>query len=360
MEIVMKRIFIVFLSVVSTVLAVAGSQTAPKNIILFIGDGMGHEEIKAASMYKTGGIGGLVFEQFKYRTSMTTYSADSEVTDSAASATAMATGVKVNNGVISMAFPGDGADLKTMLEYFKEQHKSTALVTTTYINHATPACFAAHVPKRSQLEEIAEDYFQRSRPNILFGAAGHGVTEKKAVEAGYIVVKNSAELRKLDTENVVMVSGQFGSDIPYEYDGLGDLPHLSEMTTAALRILDNNKRGFFLMVEGGKIDWAGHKNNLARNVGETVEFAHSIETALEWNKGRDDTLIVVTADHETGGLKVLKNNGKGRLPQVSWSTKGHTAVNVGVYARGPGAEEFTGPMDNTDIFHKIMTVSNTK
>ena len=132
------------------------------------------------------------------------------------------------------------------------------------------------------------------------------------------------------------------------------------MTATALRVLDNNGQGFFLMVEGGKIDWAGHKNDLGRNVGETVEFAAAVEEVLKWLDGRNDTLIVITADHETGGLEVLKNNGKGTLPQVSWSTTGHTPVKVPVYAYGPGAEAFTGPMDNTDIFHKIMSAMGVK
>lgn len=354
-----ERIVVVFL-LVWTVLAISGCQTVPKNVVLFIGDGMGPEQVKAASIYDTGGTGGLVFARFKYKTEMTTYSADAEVTDSAAAATAMATGVKVNNGVVSVALPGDGTDIKTMLEYFKEQQKGTGLVTTTYITHATPACFAAHVPGRGQLEDIAKDYFQQSQPNVLFGAGEHGVTEEMAVKAGYVVVRDSEELQKLDTKNVVMVSGQFGSDIPYESDGVSDLPSLSEMTAVALRVLDNNKRGFFLMVEGGKIDWAGHKNNLVRNIGETIEFAGAVEEVLEWLGGRNDTLIVIAADHETGGLKVLKNNGKGKLPEVSWDTTGHTATRVPVYAHGPGAEAFTGPMDNTNIFHKIMSAVDAK
>ena len=181
-----------------------------------------------------------------------------------------------------------------------------------------------------------------------------------AVEAGYVVVRDSEELQKLDTENVVMVSGQFGSDIPYESDGVSDLPSLSEMTATALRILDNNGRGFFLMVEGGKIDWAGHENSLVRNIGETIEFAEAVEETLKWLGERNDTLIVVTADHETGGLKILKNNGKGKLPEASWSTTKHTGVKVPVFAQGPGAEAFTGPMDNTDVFHKIMSAVGTK
>jgi len=132
------------------------------------------------------------------------------------------------------------------------------------------------------------------------------------------------------------------------------LPHLSQMAETALDILDSDPDGFFLMIEGGKIDWAGHDNNLADVIGETIEFAKSIREILNWAEQRNDTLLIVTADHETGGLKVLKNNGKGKLPEVSWSSKNHTAIKVPVYAWGKRAGLFTGPMDNTDIHRKII------
>jgi alkaline phosphatase len=148
-----------------------------------------------------------------------------------------------------------------------------------------------------------------------------------------------------------MVSGQFGKgNMPYEVDGLGDLPHLSEMAEVALKILDNDADGFFLMVEGGKIDHAGHDNDLLRNVTETIEFARAVEVAMSWARDRTDTLIIVTADHECGGLKVEKNNGAGKLPTVSWSTNDHTAAKVPVYAWGANAKMAREIKDNTQIF----------
>lgn len=331
----------------------------PKNIVLFIGDGMGFEQVKAAGFYAKGREGTFVFESFPYKTEMTTYSADAAVTDSAAAATAIATGRKVNNGVISQALPGDGQDLVTLLEIFKQRGKSVGLVTTTYITHATPAAFGAHQPKRGNLAEIAADYLNQTRPNVFFGAGAHGITPALAIRAGYIVLEDADALKELDTEKVSMVCGLFGSDIPYEYDGLGLLPGLSDMTETALKILDNDPDGFFLMVEGGKIDWAGHANHLGRNMGETIEFAQSVKVVHDWAWWHlwRDTLIVVTADHETGGLKVLQNNGKGKLPDVDWTTGNHTAANVPVYAWGVGAKLFTSPMDNTDIFKKILTAA---
>jgi alkaline phosphatase len=183
------------------------------------------------------------------------------------------------------------------------------------------------------------------------------MTPQAAKDAGYIVVNNLAQLQQLNTEQVSMVSGQFGEDIPYETKWSANVPHLSQMTETALAILDNDPDGFFLMLEGGKIDWAGHDNDIANVTGETIEFANAVQIILNWAEQRDDTLLIVTADHETGGLKVTKNNGKGKLPDVSWSSKNHTATEVPVYAWGKRAVLFTGPMDNTDIHRKIIKAS---
>ena len=325
----------------------------PKNVIILIGDGMGFEQVKAAGMYKNGSPGTLVMESFPHQGQVTTYSASSSVTDSAAAATAIATGFKVNNDVVSVANPGDGGELETLLEYFKALGKSTGLVTTTYVTHATPACFGAHESSRDSYAAIANDYLVQTRPNVLFGGGANGMSVLLAEAADYTVVTDAAGMLALDTEAADMVSGQFGSsELPYEFDGLGDLPHLSEMTETALKILDNDPDGFFLMVEGGLIDWACHDNDLPRAVWETIEFDNAVQEVLEWSAGRTDTLIIVTADHETGGLAVDTSNGAGvdNYPAVTWSTTGHTGVDVPVYARGPNAEMISGVMDNTDFF----------
>ncbi len=352
-----KNLIIVTLFVL--LVAISGCATSPSNVILCIGDGMGFEHVRAAAIYANGEEGTLCFESFPYRTTMTTHSANAAITDSAASGTAIATGQKVNNKVLNMRIPGDGSELQTLLEYFQQKGKAVGLVTTTPITHATPAAFAAHEPSRYNYAHIAEDYLAQTRPNVLFGAGAHGMTAQAAEEAGYIVVNNLIELRQLNTEQVSMVSGQFGEDIPYETKWDANFPHLSQMTETALAILDNDPDGFFLMLEGGKIDWAGHENNLANVVGETVEFEKAVQIILNWAEQRDDTLIIVTADHETGGLKVLKNNGKGILPKVSWSSKDHTATKVPVYSWGKRAGLFTGPMDNTDIHGKIIKATKS-
>ena len=328
---------------------------SPTNVIFCIGDGMGFEKVKAAGMYAHGKTGTLSFEAFPYQGEVTTHSADSPITDSAAAATAMATGSKVNNGVISTALPGDGRELYTLLECFKDQGKRTGLISTTFLTHATPAAFGAHEPKRGNLAEIAEDYLNQTRPDVLLGGGGNGMTDAAAETAGYTVVTDRAGLLSLDADSVRRISGQFGdTNLPYEFDGVGDLPHLSEMTAVALKMLAKNPTGFFLMIEGGRIDHAGHSNDIERNVFETLEFSRTVQVAFDWAKGRADTLIIVTADHETGGLKVLENNGVGNFPTVSWSTGGHTTTNIPVYAWGPNAAHISGVMDNTDFFNLVM------
>ncbi|MEE8451472.1 MAG: alkaline phosphatase, partial [Thermoguttaceae bacterium] len=317
---------------------------SPKNVILMIGDGMGSEQVEAGN-FASGG--NLSFENFPYQGEITTYSANSSVTDSAAAGTSLATGEKVNNNVISVALPGDGSELPTSLEHYQATGKAVGLVTTTYVTHATPAAFGAHETSRSNYSQIADDYLTGSRPDVLFGGASY---IGGAAAAGYTVVTDADEMNALDTETVGLVSGQFGSgDMPYEYDGLGALPHLSEMTGTALDILDTDPDGFFLMVEGGRIDHAAHSNDSARMQGEVIEFSNAVQAVIDWVDAPGDgidwtnTLVIVTADHETGGLDF--NAGT-----IVWGSTGHTAANVPIYAKGPNAETVGGIMDNTDVY----------
>jgi alkaline phosphatase len=343
-----RLLLIVVLALLSCAVA---AQAGPKYVFFFIGDGMGPEQVKAGGMYANGEAGTLSFESFPYQGELTTYSADNAVTDSAAAATALATSFKVNNGVISMAYPGDGSELQTLLEMSKlSLYKRVGLVTTVYMAHATPAAFGAHEPSRNNYSQIADDYLTQTRPNILFGGSSY---MGGAAGAGYTVVTDLASMFALNTDTETMVSGQFGSGyMPYEYDGMGSLPHLSQMAVTATDILDNDPDGFFIMVEGGLIDQACHSNDIRRAVHEVVEFSNAVQTAIDWvnTTGQTDVLILVAADHETGGLTVLENNGAGQYPTVSWTTTGHTATNVPVYAWGVNAEMISAVMDNTDMW----------
>lgn len=339
--------------------------TGPKNIILLIGDGMSQSYLDAASIYAHGGSGRLFMESAPHRAAMSTYSQGGIVTDSAAAASAMATGHKVFNGVISMSAPEGGVPLETSLEHYQNRCKSTGLVGTGYINHATTAAFAAHAGSRTEIEKIADNIFTQTRPNVLLGGAAAGVTPDIASQNGYTVVTNRSQLSVLVPAKNPYVSGQFGTGhMGYEYDDAwggasfySAMPRLSEMARHALNLLRADPDGFFLVIEASRIDHAGHENNLKRAIYETVEFDNAVREAVTWAEGRDDTLIIVTADHETGGLSVIENKGPGEFPDVKWSTFAHTDEDVPVFAWGPGSERVSGRIDNTDIYD--ITTANS-
>ena len=182
-----------------------------------------------------------------------------------------------------MAMPGDGSELETLLENARARGLAAGLVTTTYITHATPAAFGAHEPNRNNYAEIAADYLNQTRPDVILGGGANGMTVADTEAAGYTVVTDRAGLQAVNTAAVSRLSGQFGSShLPYEYDGLGDLPHLSEMVTVAVDVLDNDPDGFFLMIEGGLIDQACHANDPNRLVGEVGEFDNAFDDVWSW------------------------------------------------------------------------------
>ena len=338
-------------------IAPAAGADPPRTVILCIGDGMGPEHVRAAGLYLNGKAGTLSFEAFPAQGLIRTRAADNPITDSAAAGTAMATGHRVNNGVISVQLPGDGHALTTILERAQHAGKRVGLVTTTELTHATPAAFAAHTPSREQRAAIARDYLQRSKPDVLLGGGGAGMIADDAKAAGYTVVENRAELQDARRRRDIRLCGLFGpGNMPYEYDdhiGIAraytTFPHLHEMAMTAIDLLQESPNGFFLLVEGGRIDHAAHDHELERNILETVEFNRTVRLIIEWASGRDDTLIIITADHETGGMAITGKSDRGEFPDVTWSTPNHTSVDVGVYAAGTGASLFIGSHDNTDL-----------
>ncbi len=341
----------------------------PKNIILFIGDGMGFDHVKAGGLYLHGAAGTLRFEAFPTKSQMTTASANNAVTDSGASATAMATGQKVNNGVISKQIPGNGADLPTVLEYYKSAGKHTGLVTNADVTDATPAAFGAHAANRNSRAAIAAHYLTQSRPNVVMGASLY-FSSVSAMSSGYTALTRRAELLALDTENTTFLSGHFRPHSQMEWEAKRSTtapnePSLTEMTVSALSVLDNNPNGFFLLVENEGIDVAGHNETnadpnrrLMYLVTEMESFSNAVQAAMDWAAGRDDTLIIVTSDHETGNLNVsATSNEPGVVPSTSAATFGstvHTARAVPVYAWGVSAERAAAVTDNTGIYTLLM------
>ncbi len=364
----------IFIILILTLVA----QQQPTNIIILIGDGMGLEHIKAASLFQHGKEGCLFLESLPYKALVTTCSASKiskgekyipTITDSAAAATAMASGQKVYNKTVNKANPGNGESLETILEKFKKEGKKTGIITSSFLTDATPAGFGAHANNRTMFKDIAEDFFNKTTPNILFGGPNKErdkvpLTPEDGKAAGYCIITNREELNKLSTTAHTHFLGLFskGGIMCFEYDyaqkrqnDYDTMPHLSEMSMAAINFLARNPKGFFAMIEAGNIDKAAHSNEFERVVYDTLEFDKTVQLVVEWAKQREDTLVLVVADHETGGLKVSNDskNEKGVMPQVTWSSREHTNADVGLFAFGPGAEKIPAKIDNTDIY-KIM------
>lgn len=349
------------------VACVAGEALAAKNVILMIGDGMGYQHVRAGGYYLNGSAGTLCFEPF-HRAGVKTRSLNSSVTDSAAAGTALATGYKVNNGAISQS--ATGQPYLTILEEAKALGKKTGLVTTVPITHATPAAFGAHEASRNSYINIGNDFLNSSRPDVLFGGGGtasggssyFSTTQINTAKAlGYQAVYDATQMLALDPATTTRALGLFSSGyLTMEYDRQpsNTQPHLSQMTAKALELVETDADGFFLMVEGGQIDTAAHSNNIYQTTREVVEFHNSVQTVLNWLQGRNDTMLIVTADHETGGLTAI-NRGAGIYPSATWSTGDHTGANVPFYVTGANASLvdqyiLNGAVDNTDVY-RIMS-----
>lgn len=365
----LRSFAVLLLAALHTAALAAGT---PRNIILFIGDGMGLAQVTAARISLGHPNASLAMDSMRYAALVKTHSADVEgssgvITDSAAAATAMATGHKTKNGMLGVL--PDGRSVRSILEAARSQGRSTGLVTTVTITHATPAGFAAKVASRGDEAEIAVQLLER-RVDVLLGggeafflpqsAAGSKRKDDRnlldeARAAGYRVVRTREELAGATDGRIL------GLFHPSYLQGSAAEPSLAEMTQAALRVLSRNRKGFFLMVEGGQIDGACHANDAPAAVKQTLEFDAAVAVGLEFARKHGDTLVIVTADHETGGLSLIgPPAGSSARVGWSWGTKGHSAVMVPLLADGPGAERFTGVLDNTDIARRMAGLWRTK
>lgn len=307
----------------------------PRNVILFIGDGMGFSELHLARLQGVGTGGKLAMDELPYLTAMTTHALDAVVTDSAASATAIASGKKTNNHMVGVA--PDMSPLSSVLEDAIRLKKSTGLVTTSRVTDATPAPFAAHprVPREAVGAawevEVPGAYLDTGVDVILGGGLRNWIPKSVrgsrrpdetdylalAVQRGYQVAKTPAELAAVDPSTTRKVLGLFASNyMSFELDrDRAKEPSLREMTAKAIDILDKNPNGFFLMVEAAKIDLAGHYWDAAAMTRDVLAMDEAVKVALDFARREGKTLLIVTADHGTGGpavaeglnLEVLRN-----------------------------------------------------
>lgn len=322
----------------------------PKNVILMIGDGMGVSHVFAAM---TANGGHLFLENFKHTGFSKTQSADNFITDSAAGGTALSSGVKANNG--SIGLNADTIPEKTLLEEAEEKGLATGLVSTSAITHATPASFISHQNSRGSYEDIAADFLKNDIEVFIGGGYKH-FTQRKDGRNLVDELKAKGYTVEQDLGKIAQVKkGKLAGLTAFEHNGrLDDRKDLLPTgTKTALNILKTDKDGFFIMVEGSQIDWGSHQNNTVFIVEEMLDFDKAIGEALEFAANDGKTLIVVTADHETGAMGILDGDIKTGMVRGGFSTGDHTAVMVPVFAYGPGAENFSGIMDNTEIHEKI-------
>ena len=353
--------FILFLFLLLQSAALYGNEK-PKNIILFIGDGMGPAQVSAHKLKN----GITSFDQFNYAGLVTNQASDQLITDSGAAATALATGHKSYNGAVSISPEGD--TLKTVFEYAKEQGMATGLVVTCTVTHATPACFVSHEESREDHNEIAKQITDFN-PDVLIGGglmyflpeSTDGSERQDTLDL--IKQRSSNKNIVYSYDELKMMDSNLGLTALLEMENLPPAPErnytLGDLTRKALDILStNNENGFILMVEGSQIDWACHDNMFELFLAEMKDFDSALAEGLKFADNNPETLIIVTADHETGGLALTKGSSENILTGATFSTGGHTASMIPVFAKGPSAQKFSGIIDNTDIGKWMIELVN--
>ncbi len=332
----------------------------PKNLILFIGDGMGLPHIHAAMTVAGEPLTILTFPVTGFsRTS----SANSYTTDSAAGGTAISTGEKTNNRMVAMR--PDSTQMMTLLEYAKNAGLSTGVVVTSSLSDATPASFVSHVPSRYEYREISHQYANGAADIFIGGGREHfepavdsagNVTDatntvSELLARGYDV---TYDLESFEASSSNHIAGLMSTGhMPTILDGR-DPGHLARATAKALSVLSKNPKGFILVIEGSEIDHQAHKNNLDGVTSEVIDMDRAVAVARHFAESDGHTLIVITADHETGGMSITSGDFSSREIKANFSLTGHSGIMVPVFAYGPGAMQFSGVNENTDLFRHFM------
>lgn len=411
----LNRSLLLFAIAVITICPIASAASA-KNVILMISDGAGFNAFDCTSYYQHGKLGKQVYDKFPIRLGCTTYSADNpngyepdkfwskfeyarkEPTDSAAAATALYTGVKTENG--RLCTDSEGEKLLTIAEIADSLGKSTGTVSSVMFSHATPAAVWAHNDSRNEYEEIAKEMICDSGLDVIMGC-GHPRYNNNgkllpmddweneycggkdlfndiltaSTKRGWTFIESKHDFLALAANSDPVFDRLIGvaqchETLQYNRTGEGmgklneNVPSLSTMSEAAINVLAKDEDGFFLMIEGGAVDWAGHDNNLARIIEEQIDFNTAVEAVVEWvhtDSSWKETLLIITADHETGQLwgpkagpknqtpfNLPQNNGAGNLPGARFFSGEHTNALVPLYVIGPRADVFQSLVDGKD------------
>jgi len=354
-----------------------------KNVIFLIGDGMSISQISAYRLITGGPNSRISVDKFPYSGIVLTHSEDGIVTDSASSATAYSTGYKTNNTYLGLDAKKN--NLENLTETLDRHGFVSSLLATSEITHATPAAFVAHVDLRWKTDEISSQMIDSNIATFLGGGRhfflpkevggeredGRNLIEE--VKEFHTLLTTKDEMFDFDHNKSERIFGLFADEhlrnIETPDNHLLE-PSLSEMLEFAVNrsdyFINNGCIGFFIMAEGSQVDWAGHVNNIDYLKREMQDLDSAVEWALKYAKESKNTLVVVTADHETGGLLIEPENPAdytGNKIKLSFNTAvgsgTHTGVPVPVYAYGPGSENFTGTLDNTDIYRAILTSLDT-
>ncbi len=318
----------------------------PVNVILMIGDGNGLAQI-SSGMYANGNH--LSMLSIKDLGLVKTQSAEDFTTDSAAGATALATGEKTNNRYIGVG--PDGKNLLTIFDYLKQRQYLTGIITTDAITGATPSAFYGHTNERDNSEKLLADLNQ-SEVDVFIGGGAKYLQEKKLNDSdrNYLISLNDWDA--MDSGKVGILAAYSG--LPSKIQGRGE--YLPEATDKTLRHFNNRKKPFMLMIENGHIDSGGHANNAEMVVSEEIDFDKAIKVAMDFVDENKRTLLIITADHETGGISLPHGNLESAELELQFHSDDHTGIMVPLFAYGAGAENFRGVFENTEIFNKIMSL----
>ncbi|MEQ1586647.1 MAG: alkaline phosphatase [Cyclobacteriaceae bacterium] len=347
-----KVLILVFLTAMSFNAWAQKSKSRVKNIILMVGDGMGTAQIYAGL---TANKGKLNLERCTTVGFHKNQASDNYVTDSAAGATAFASGQTTYNGAIGV--DATGKPIPTILEIAERNGLATGLIATCSITHATPACFISHQPSRSLDEAIALDFLKTDIDVFIgggrkyFSQRSDGLNLNDSLKGrGYQIANSIKEVQQI-------TKGKLAAFLADEQqakfsEGRGD--ELVKSTEKAIQLLKGNKKGLFMMIEGSQIDWGGHSNDTQYIIDEMIDFDKAIGKVLDFAAADGNTLVIITADHETGGFSIVGGDMKTGKVEGKFTTGNHTGVMIPVFAYGPGAEQFSGIYQNTEIYHKMI------
>ena len=324
----------------------------PRNVILVIGDGTGINQISALQYFKDGKIH---YEDFPV-IGLSKISSTSLITDSAAAGTAMACGEKTFNKAIGVNTKGQ--DLANLIEFMSQKGGSSGLIATSSITHATPASFYAHHTDRNDHDIIAS--FLPNAPIDFFAGAGLKYFRDRKdqvnlldtfAQKGFTIETSSLKAYPEAKKLGYLLADK---DMPTMIEGRGTF--LEDASSLAINHLSSNEQGFFLMVEGSQVDWGGHDNDFDYMISELIDLDNTLGRLMAYAQKDQNTLIVVTGDHATGGLALSADQGDYNTIKPTFSSTGHNADWIPVFAYGPGAELFSGVYENTMIFHKIKSL----